>query len=86
MTLDKCPNCNGELQDTDERAIVCKNCLRWFCTKCGDRAQYDSWEDGYDAYYCESCNEWITEKCSDPECEFCATRPDYPDKVCGDNT
>ena len=45
------------------------------CVDCGTERSYN---ETYDTYYCESCNKWLEEKCSDPECEFCLTRPNSP--------
>lgn len=30
----------------------------------------------HDAYYNAETGEWLEKKCDDPECEFCANRPD----------
>lgn len=30
----------------------------------------------YDAYYNTDTGEWLEKKCDDPECEFCAGRPE----------
>lgn len=35
----------------------------------------------HDAYYCESCDAWLETKCTDPDCEFCYTRPERPSEV-----
>ncbi|MBR0483453.1 MAG: hypothetical protein IJJ69_01570 [Oscillospiraceae bacterium] len=32
----------------------------------------------YDAKGCLSCNQWLENACSDPECPFCANRPETP--------
>lgn len=32
----------------------------------------------FDALCCPRCNTWKENKCSDPSCEFCSLRPDYP--------
>ncbi len=32
----------------------------------------------YDAFICPECNEWLEKGCNDPECMFCANRPDTP--------
>lgn len=34
------------------------------------------YSDKYDAYYNYDTGEWLEKKCSDPECYFCADRPD----------
>lgn len=36
------------------------------------------YSEKYDANYDELTNEWLEKKCSDPECEYCAGRPDRP--------
>ncbi len=43
---------------------------------------HSCWSDGYDAQYCVDCNEWLTSKCSDPQCMYCADRPDRPLPAC----
>lgn len=48
----------------------CKNCG-------GDTIRIDKW----DAYACKVCVIWNEEGCSDPECEFCAFRPETPKDV-----
>lgn len=35
--------------------------------------------DRFDTMCCVKCNAWIEPKCSDPNCSYCATRPDTPD-------
>ena len=45
------------------------------CIHCGSGQGYN---EQYDAYYCEPCNAWMEEPCTDPDCEFCATRPEKP--------
>lgn len=32
----------------------------------------------YDAKACLSCNHWLESACSDPECPYCANRPESP--------
>ena len=32
----------------------------------------------YDAYYNQATNKWIDDRCSDPNCEYCTTRPAQP--------
>lgn len=54
-----------------------KNTTR-FCSNCTSERQYSN---KYDAYYCELCNIWLEEKCSDPECQYCPTRPEKPSQV-----
>lgn len=51
------------------------------CPHCNTKKKYSSWDDGYDAYYCDKCDIWLEPKCSNPECEFCSTRPDKPSEM-----
>lgn len=32
----------------------------------------------HDVYFCEACDVWLEKVCSDPDCEFCPTRPQRP--------
>ncbi len=48
------------------------------CPQCGTKAIRI---DEYDSYACRKCVIWLGNPCSDPECEFCAERPDYPSDV-----
>lgn len=48
------------------------------CAKCGGPLQRD---EKHDAYFCAACDSWREKKCSDPECEFCAGRPERPSQV-----
>lgn len=32
----------------------------------------------YDAMFCPRCAAWTERRCSDPDCSFCATRPEVP--------
>lgn len=34
----------------------------------------------YDSLYDDEKLIWVEERCSDPSCEFCAYRPDKPEK------
>lgn len=36
--------------------------------------------DEYDAYFCPHCLKWLEDGCTDPECTFCAPRPDKAPK------
>lgn len=36
------------------------------------------YSDHYDAIFCPSCNEWKESACCDPECDYCAGRPEKP--------
>ena len=46
-----------------------------WCQVCNSEVQYSV---RYDAHYCELCNAWLEEKCTEPDCEYCAARPDKP--------
>lgn len=43
-----------------------------------DKETYDpvAYSHKYDSYYNPDTGEWLEQKCSDPDCEFCADRPD----------
>jgi hypothetical protein len=47
------------------------------CPKCNELFIYS---EDYDAFFCGTCNEWLEAACSDPECDFCGTRPPFPMK------
>ncbi|MBR7085871.1 MAG: hypothetical protein IKI37_11995 [Oscillospiraceae bacterium] len=32
----------------------------------------------YDAKACLCCNQWLEKACSDPNCPYCANRPEFP--------
>ena len=34
--------------------------------------------DRYDAKCCLSCNVWLEKNCGDPDCPYCANRPESP--------
>lgn len=36
------------------------------------------YSEEYDSYYNQATNEWTEDKCSDPNCEYCSTRPAQP--------
>lgn len=42
---------------------------------CGHERMYS---EKYDSFYCPKCGKWLEGKCSDPNCEFCAVRPEKP--------
>ncbi len=48
------------------------------CPFCGRQKAYSM---RYDAYYCPPCDLWLEEVCGDPECEFCAGRPERPSQA-----
>lgn len=54
-----------------------------FCPACNSERQYAY---KYDAFYCELCNMWLEDKCTDPECEYCTTRPEKPSQVIHETT
>ena len=41
-----------------------------------DKIQTVLYSEEYDAEYIAETGEWIEGKCSDPNCEFCANRPE----------
>jgi len=45
---------------------------------CIDAGHLVGRSERYDAYACAHCNIWLEPRCSDPECEFCADRPELP--------
>jgi len=45
------------------------------CKSCNFEKKYN---EKHDAYYCESCDEWLEKNCGDPECDYCADRPEKP--------
>ena len=46
-----------------------------YCPTCKSEKSYSA---RYDAYYCELCNKWLEVACNDPNCEYCAERPEKP--------
>lgn len=34
------------------------------------------YSEKFDAYYDDETGEWLESKCDDPNCEYCANRPD----------
>lgn len=49
-----------------------------FCPICSTNQIY--YED-YDCYFCPKCNYWIEKKCGDPDCFYCAKRPEKPLRI-----
>lgn len=47
----------------------------WMQCQCGF-TQIAVFDASYDAAYCSNCLAWLTPKCGDPDCDFCANRPD----------
>ena len=43
------------------------------------------YNEQFDAYYDDESNEWIDSKCDEPECEYCANRPDTPPQFKSDD-
>lgn len=43
------------------------------------------YSEKFDAYYDDETGEWLEKKCSDPNCDYCAARPDKaimsPDRI-----
>ena len=50
----------------------------WVCDKCGNALEYCK---KHDAEYCPVCDEWKIDGCGDPDCVFCADRPEKPSMV-----
>lgn len=48
------------------------------CKSCGKKRYYSL---EYDTYYCPFCDIWLEEACDDPECRFCASRPNKPSQL-----
>ena len=46
------------------------------CPECGEKSLF--FYDKYDSICCVGCNVWLNEKCSDPNCPYCARRPENP--------
>lgn len=46
------------------------------CPECGEKPTF--FFDKYDAVCCVHCDNWIDRPCSDPDCPYCANRPDTP--------
>lgn len=36
------------------------------------------YSEKYDAYFDADTNQWLEAPCNDPNCQFCALRPDRP--------
>jgi hypothetical protein len=45
------------------------------CMSCGERLLY---HEELDSQFCAQCNAWVSGKCSEPECIYCANRPERP--------
>ena len=54
---------------------------RRVCPQCGREADHCS---EYDSYYCEVCDIWLDPVCGDPNCIFCAHRPEKPAQIDND--
>jgi len=39
-------------------------------------SSYTRYDEEYDANYCVVCGKWLTPCCDDPDCEYCADRPE----------
>lgn len=46
------------------------------CPQCGERKLF--YYDKFDATCCLGCNTWLMKTCGDPNCPFCAARPETP--------
>lgn len=44
----------------------------------GHDVRLSPYDCGHDAIFCMTCDLWLEPKCSDPDCEFCANRPEKP--------
>jgi hypothetical protein len=47
----------------------------WITEKFEDRYEYS---EEYDAHYDKQYNIWVEDTCDDPNCDFCANRPERP--------
>ncbi|HEX2864997.1 MAG TPA: hypothetical protein VHN99_10550 [Deinococcales bacterium] len=45
------------------------------CPQCGGRAFLCT---TWDSAFCPRCRAWTEKACSDPDCEYCRTRPETP--------
>ena len=52
--------------------VTCSNGYLW------NQPATSGYSERYDAFYDTKENVWLDDKCSDPECEFCADRPERP--------
>jgi hypothetical protein len=64
------------------RAGKLSSSKRRVCPQCGREADHCS---EYDSYYCEVCDIWLDPVCGDPNCMFCAHRPEKPSQIENDN-
>lgn len=46
------------------------------CQVCGNKTIFEIYK--YDVLCCISCNKWLKDVCGDPNCPFCAERPETP--------
>lgn len=53
--------------------------LSGICPLCGEKTLF--FYDRYDAKCCLSCDVWLEKNCGDPECPFCAHRPETPSEA-----
>ena len=49
------------------------------CPECGRNESFMFFR--FDAKCCLFCDQWISQKCSDPDCPYCAERPDTPSEA-----
>jgi hypothetical protein len=49
--------------------------------ECGKDATDSGYITKYDAHYCTACDKWLVATCGDPECEYCAGRPEKPSEA-----
>ena len=48
------------------------------CPVCGEDTFF---YDKYDSIVCFRCDVWFSKACDDPNCPFCAGRPEFPSKA-----
>lgn len=48
------------------------------CPICGEDTFF---YDRYDSIVCFRCDVWFNKACNDPNCPFCAGRPDFPSEA-----
>ena len=55
------------------------NFYQGLCPECGNQKLFYYFR--YDAEACLQCDLWLAPKCSDPDCPYCANRPDSPEEA-----
>ena len=51
------------------------NILPEVCKQCGTNTV---WNAKLDTIFCPRCNIWLEKKCTEPDCEYCQNRPEFP--------